>query len=163
MTIFNEWEYQMNLGKGAGKSEFFSVPPVSVAAEADSNQLMMELHQRGMISTEGFCAALDIDFDKEIETLRAEAAPMPPSTACPICASVDVDTIQNVHICRNCPCKFSFNKVADQTVYEVETTIKLLDVSMVFGKECPDCKGKKVYVGLFKTEACPTCKGTGTV
>lgn len=28
---------------------------------------------------------------------------------------------------------------------------------------CPDCKGRKVYVGLNKTEACRGCKGSGEV
>jgi hypothetical protein len=30
-------------------------------------------------------------------------------------------------------------------------------------KTCPDCKGTKQYVGLFKTTPCPTCKGQGAV
>ena len=28
---------------------------------------------------------------------------------------------------------------------------------------CPDCKGRKFYVGLNKTEPCHTCKGTGSL
>lgn len=29
--------------------------------------------------------------------------------------------------------------------------------------QCPDCLGNKVYVGLFKTETCASCNGTGEV
>lgn len=142
--------------------------------DPEQQNILMQLHRRGLISTDAFLEKLDIDYDAEVEKLREEQAmvqALPPGSMCPVCGSVDVEIAwspQIANFCRNCPAYWKDGKtfsgynvpqagIAHQDAID-ESQLQAIQKGIQKAEDTEIFKA--LYAEQKAYSACPECKGT---